>query len=363
MRLASIHLFGMGALSGVGLSFGDGEPRSLTVLFGGDGVGKTTVLGAIGNTRPGHAIPILPRRARIAEDDDDREVPSALAEWVLGDDDPERPHPLRVASPNWPGPPRREGAPPGDADGEAALRRREQALFNRRAQEHGGYAFAWFSGARWFSRTPVVLASPERTVLRYDVKASPSFDDATRADSTRDTKQTLAFAAIGAALEKQGDGASEIAALDAALRESAAIVLSPFRAEYTGTDPTTLEPVFSFEHRRIAFEELPRGARHLLAIVTMSVRALAAAYPLAERPTREREGVFVVDDLEAQQDAPILRHMPALLRTTLPRAQWILATSAPAVTLGCERGEVIALRRDAEAGRVIVHDDAAAVLH
>lgn len=359
MRLARLELFGYGALAGVRLAFGEEEPRPMTVLFGGDGVGKTSILGAIGNTRPGHAIPIIPRRARNfgAPDEGERAVPFVVADWVLGDDDPGllptsggpmRPHPLRVTSPN---------AQLGDADGEVALRRREQALFDRRAQEHGGYVFVSLSGARWFSRTPVVLASPERTILRYDPKTSPSFDDATRADLTRDVKQVLSFAGVGSAL-----GAAPIVAFDHALRETAALALAPFRAEYAGVHATSLEPMFSFEGRDVGFEDLPRGARHLLATTTLAVRAVAAAYA-DERPIREREGVVVVDDLESQQDAPLLRHVPAMLRAALPRVQWIVATSSPAVTLGCERGEVVALRREVESDHVVVHEGAFAVLH
>jgi len=351
MRLASIELYGLGALSGVKLAFGE-EPRALTVLFGGDGVGKTTVLGAIASTRPGHAIPLLPRRARV--EGEPREAPFAVSDWMLGDDDPERPHALRVVSPN---------AQLPDDGGETALRRREQALFDKRAQEHGGHAFAAFSGARWFSRTPLVLATPERTVLRYDVRVAPSFDDATRADLTRDTKQVLSFAGIGCALETTHGGPKEMAAFDAALREAAALVLAPFGAEYEGVHAKTLEPMFTFEGREAALEDLPRGARHLVAIASLSVRALTGAYAESERPIREREGVVVVDDLEANQDAGLLRHLPSLLKTVLPRVQWIVATASAAVTLGCERDEVIALRRDLDVDRVVVHEGAFAVLH
>ncbi len=350
MWLATLELFGAGALSGVKVAFGD-EPRPLTVLFGADGVGKTTVLGAIASTRPGHALPIIPRRAR-ADDEAPREIPFAITEWMLGDDEPERPHALRVASPN---------AQLGDDEG--ALRRREQALFDKRAQDRGGYAFAAFSGARWFSRTPVLLATPERTVIRYDVRAPHSFDDASRSDLTRETKQVLSFAAIASALEKDQQGDRELTALDTALRDVASIALAPFHAQYDGVHPRTLEPIFSVEGRDAIFEELPRGARHLLAIVTGAVRVLHGAYLDSERPVRERQGVVLVDDLEAQQDAAILRHFPALLKASLPRVQWIVATSAAAVTLGCERDEVIALRREPEEGRVVVHEGAFAVLH
>jgi hypothetical protein len=351
MRLSHIELYGTGSLSGVKLGFGE-EPRGLTVLFGADGVGKTTVLSAIASTRPGHALPIIPRRSRATEEEAPREVPFAIAEWMLGDDDPERPHPLRVASPN---------AQIAD-DGESALRRREQALFDKRAQDRGGYAFAAFSGARWFSRTPVMLATPERTVIRYDVRASASFDDASRADLTRETKQVLSFAGIASALEKE-QGAGDLAALDAALRDVASIALAPFHAQYDGVHPRTLEPIFSFEGRDAIFEDLPRGARHLLAIMAGAVRVLHGAYASSDKPVRAREGVVLVDDLEAQQDTALLRHIPALLKAALPRVQWIVATSATPVTLGCERDEVVALRREPDEGRVVVHEGAFAVLH
>ena len=348
MRLGAIELYGIGSLSGVRIAFGE-EPRAMTVLFGADGVGKTAVLSTIATTRPGHALPIIPRRQR--GDEAPRDVPFALADWILGDDDPERPHPLRVMSPNA-----------QIQDDENALRRREQALFDKRAQERGGYAFAAFSGARWFSRTPVMLATPERTVVRYDVRASASFDDASRADLTRETKQVLSYAGIGKALESSP---SDLGALDAALREVLQIALAPFHAQYEGVHPKTLEPMFSHEGRDAIFEELPRGARHLVAIVTGAVRALHGAYVSHEgaKPILLREGVVLVDDLEAQQDAALLKHMPALLKTALPRVQWIVATSAAPVTLGCERGEVIALRREPDEGRVIVHEGAFAVLH
>ena len=349
MRLGAIELYGIGSLSGVRIAFGE-DPRAMTVLFGADGVGKTTVLGAIATTRPGHALPIIPRRHR-GDDEAPRDVPFALADWILSDDDPERPHPLRVMSPNA-----------QIQDDENALRRREQALFDKRAQERGGYAFAAFSGARWFSRTPVMLSTPERTVVRYDVRASAAFDDASRADLTRETKQVLSYAGIAKALES---APSDLGALDAALREALQIALAPFHAQYEGVHPKTLEPIFTHEGRDAIFEELPRGARHLVAIVTGAVRALHGAYASHQdvKPILLREGVVLVDDLEAQQDAALLKHVPALLKAALPRVQWIVATSATPVTLGCERDEVIALRREPDEGRVIVHEGAFAVLH
>ena len=199
-------------------------------------------------------------------------------------------------------------------DDEGALRRREQALFDKRAQERGGYAFAAFSGARWFSRTPVMLATPERTVIRYDVRAPHSFDDASRSDLTRETKQVLSSPRSRSALEKDQQSERELGALDAALRDVASIALAPFHAQYDGVHPRSLEPTFSVEGRDAIFEELPRGARHLLAIVTGAVRVLHGAYLGIGAPGARASGRILIDDIEAQQDAALLRHFPALLQ-------------------------------------------------
>src|SRR5262249_19062440 len=158
-----------------------GGPRRLAVLFGGEGVGKTSLLAAVASTRPGHAV----AQAAGASGARAEEPPWVAASFFLGDDDPVRPHPLLVVSPN--------ARLPGEPDDGVLLRRREQALFDRRAAE-GGFVLVAFSGARWFSRTPVLLTTPERTVLRHDAKAAASFDDATRSDLTRETKQVLSFA-------------------------------------------------------------------------------------------------------------------------------------------------------------------------
>src|SRR5260370_116203 len=82
------------------------------------------------------------------------------------------------------------GAPLGGAEAAAMLRRGEQPLFDRRAAG-GGFAPGAFSGARWLSRTPVLLGGAERSLGRHDPRVAASFDDPTRADLARDTKQTL----------------------------------------------------------------------------------------------------------------------------------------------------------------------------
>ena len=297
-------------------------------------------------------MPLVPRRRSTSLESDGREIPFVVSDWMLGDDDPERPHPLRVVSPNTP---RGE-----QEDGEAALRRREQALFDRRAQEHGGYAFAAFSGARWFSRTPVLLASPERTILRYDVRAACSFDDATRADMTREIKQVLSFAAIAGALEH---GGGDLGELDQALREIAQIVLSPYRAEYEGIDSRSFEPLFVFEGRDAIFEDLPRGARHLLAILVLATRVLYGASPASSTPLRQREGVVVVDDSDAQQEATLVRHLPQLLKSRFRACSGSCRRRPRRSRSVASATKSIALRREPDEGRVVVHEGAFAILH
>src|SRR5438094_5584846 len=97
MQLSSVRLVGIGPFDDLVVPFVDsaGSPRRLTAVLGGGGVGRTSLLAAIASTRPGFAPPQV--RPRTAE-------PSApihvVTEWSLGDDDPARPHPLRVASAN-----------------------------------------------------------------------------------------------------------------------------------------------------------------------------------------------------------------------------------------------------------------------
>lgn len=342
MRLAAVRLHNVGPFADTTLGLleatADEEeaplaPRPVTVVFGADGTGKTTLLAAIATTRPGHALPpLLPGRPPPSS-----EHPSWVrTDWILGDDDPERPHPLVVTSPS---------AVLDDETAEAAaVRRREQAIFDRRAQTDGGHVFLAFSGARWFSRTANLLTTPDRTLLRWDVRQTATFDDPTRADLTRETKQILAYAAIARAL---GGGRAEhehLARFDAALHEVVDVLLEPFDVRYHGISPTTLEPELRAEGGRIvAFEALPRPAKHLLAVGAVTMRALFAAYPGADAP-RESEGVVGVDDAEAQQDPSMLKHLVPLLRRALPGVQWILTTSSSQLALACEAHEVLALR-------------------
>lgn len=356
MRLASVRLRNVGPFADTSLGFTQAReeedaplaPRPATVVFGADGTGKTTLLSALATTRPGHALPPLVHgRPTTATPDQPTWV---RTDWQLGDDDPERPHPLVVTSPS--------AVLEGETTDGAAARRREQALFERRAQVEGGYVFVAFSGARWFSRTSSMLSTPDRTLLRWDVRQPATFDDPTRADLTRETKQILAYAAIARAL---GAGRAEyehLARFEAAVRDAVDVVLEPFDARFVGPSPITLEPELRGEGGRIVgLEALPRPARHLVSFVTVAARALFAGYPGADTP-RESEGVVVVDDAEAQQDPSLLRHLVPLLRRALPGVQWILTTSSSQLAMACDANDVLALRASragVEVGEGVLH--------
>jgi hypothetical protein len=358
MRLASVRLHRVGPFDDTVVRFttrhddddDDAATRPLTVIFGGDGTGKTTLLSAIALTRPGYALPPLPHvpQARVGSDD-----PAwVVTEWALGDDDPERPHALRVTSPT---------AVLDDEPPEvAAVRRREQSLFDRRAQNEGGFVFVAFSGARWFSRAANALSVPERSLLRYDVRSPATFDDPTRADLTRETKQVLSYASIASALGGSRTDYVHLARFAAAAREVVDVLLEPFGFSYAGTSPTTLEPeARDTSGRIVSFDALPRPARHLASFGALTLRALFAAYPGAEDP-REREGVVAIDDVESQQDPAMLRMIPPLLRRALPNVQWILTTSSTQLAMSCPSGDVVALRRAAGTGGIEIGEG---VLH
>lgn len=348
MRLVSLGPFGDITIP---LCDEEGAPKPIVVLFGSEGIGKTTILSAIATTRPGHAIAQhQPFRAEQSSDG----APFVVTEWHLGDDDPARPHALKVASPN---------ARLDERDDEALLRRREQTLFDRRAGERG-FVFVGISGARWFSRTAVMLTSPERTVLRYDVRATTSFDDATRTDLTRDTKQILSFACIASALNEHGPDAqrTDLTRLEHALRLVLTDLLEGDGYAFLGVDPVRLEPVFRDpESRRIEFDDLPRSLRHLVAIGALVTRNLAAAW--SDRDPREGEGVVLVDDIEIEQPPHRQRVIVTRLHHALPRVQWIITTSSTDVALGCPPSSLVILRRRPGGAAIDLHDGVDAVLH
>lgn len=349
MKLLQLRVVDLGPFADVVVSFRGPEEqaRNVTIVVGGSGVGKTTLLAAIASTRPAHAVATM-ARAQAA-------TPGyVIADWDLSDDDPERPHPLQVCSPH---------TPVKDTE-EDRLRRREQTLFDRRAVEQGGFMVMSMSSTRWFSRTSVSLSSPERTVLRYDVRAAQSFDDASHADIARDVKLALVYAAIASRIPEPDSGrlSLSLAVVDEAMRDLLARLLALVSVRYLGVHPLTLEPVFATDRGEImSFDRLPTSIRHLVAFAVLPVRALAAAYP--GRDPRMTEGVVLIDEVALHQEPHVQRGIVTALRGALPRVQWILTTSSPEVAWACEPYEVIALRRMPSSRRVELFEGPLATLH
>jgi hypothetical protein len=354
MYLLRAELHGIGPFDHLTLSFTDehDQPRRLSVIHGGGGVGKTSLLSAIASSRPGHATVQQPRPDQVRASDG-APVAWAAADWLLGQDDPERPHPLRVASPN---------VKLGGPDDQELTRRREQALFDRVAAE-GGFAFLSIAATRWFSRQPIGISAPSRGVARYDVKQPAGLDDASRSDLSRDTKQALAYAEIGSALadKRPPDAELRLDALGPAMLKVVSSLVSLTGFGYLGLDALSWEPMFrAADGSRIAFDALPTRSRHLVAFGALTVRTLWAAYP--DRDPRLAEGVVLIDEVDLHQDAAVAVRLPAALREALPSVQWIITTSSPLLAAGAAAGEVLALRAGSE-GRVELHAGPSATTH
>jgi hypothetical protein len=354
MYLLRAELHGIGPFDHLELPFTDEHdaPRRLVVIHGGAGTGKTHILAALASTRPGHALAQASRgEARGAE----HPAPAwAATDWWLGQDDPERPHPLRVVSPN---------VKLAGSDETELTRRREQALFERLAGE-GGFVFASFSGARWFSRQPIAVSAPSRTLARYDVKQAAALDDASRSDLARETKQALAYAEVAAALARRRAAPDDLQ-LDALGTSMLAVVkalVSLTGCDYLGLDPLSWEPMFTTsDGQPCAFDALPTRTRHLVAFGALTVRALWAAYP--DRDPRIAEGVVVIDEADLHQDAATALRLPQALRRALPGVQWILTTHSPQLASAVSPSEVLALRRVSGEGRIELYAGPGAVTH
>jgi hypothetical protein len=320
----------------------DGSARPLTVLFGGGGVGKTTLVGAIASTRPGYSA--VPTGSGEGE-------AFAVADWLLGSDDAERPLPLTVATPT---------AKVAPSEQEELLRRRQQAHYDRVARD-GGFAFLAIPSTRWFSRQPIAFAAPARTIARYDVRGQSVLEDASRTDLARDTKQALAYAAISAALSRDRS-AAPFARLAEAMAHAVdgLVTLSGFT--YAGIDPGSFEPVFKSEDGTVVpFDGLPTRSRHLVSFAALSVRTLWAAQP--RQSPLEVEGVVCIDEIELHQDAAVQGSILAALRRVLPSVQWIVTTASPIVAASAEEREVHALRRLSQAESVEIFSGPEARVH
>lgn len=344
MRLIHAHFEQLPTLDELDISFLDpeGAPRAVTVLFGGGGVGKTSLLTSIASTRPGNAA------VQVGRTNPARNV-VGVCDWHLGEDDPSRPHTLRVVTPS---------ADLVDGEGEA-VRRREQAYFDRKAKS-GGFAFALIPSTRWFARHTFVLSAPDTALLRHDTRLQFG-DDPSRGDLTRDAKQLLSYAEIACALGQGTPREQHLRQVRDALRSSVNTLLRLTGYQFVGADPVTLEAQFRRgETPPVEFNELPTRARHLVGIITGAFRSLWAAYP--EVSPFDAEGVICVDEVEIAQDPAIHSLLVPALTQALPNVQWIITTSSAAVTDGCSATEVFALRRPAGEHQVQLYGGAEARL-
>jgi hypothetical protein len=342
MKVAEVELHSVRPFDHAVFPFSDddGSPRNLTVVHGAGGVGKTALLQAIASTRPGNATAQQPWSSldlAVAEPPQPKTVPHVRTRWSLGQDDPDRPHTLSIVSPN---------ARLYDSDEQESFRRREQALFDRAARDRG-FAFLLFPSARWYSRQPLVLNAPGRTMTRYDVRAPATPED--RPDFARETKQALVYAVLAATL---GRGTHrELEALSHAMRHAVNVVGGLTGLTFEGADPVSLEPVFRASGGSLhPYDALPTRARHLISFAALTTRVLWAAYP--RHNPLEAEGVVAIDDVDLHQDQTTLSDIPGALERALPAVQWILTASSPVVAEARDLGEVMVLRRHSESERV-----------
>lgn len=361
MYLTRAQLFGVSPFGTIDVPFCDidGEPRMVTVVHGSGGVGKTTLLRVLSSTRPGNGVALLGRSMPGAT------APAqAMVHWHLGDDDPDRPHPLVVSTPNM--------RHHGDED-TSLLQRREQAMFDKLAKDKGGFVFAVIPASRWYSPQAVSLHAPLRTAAHYDVKASSNFDDASRSESTRDTKLAIAYAEVSAAVapktQRERNRMRETSSrpwdtriLGNAMRDAIGAVLDLVGYAYEGVDPVSLEPTFTTPSGDISiFDRLPNHVRHLLTIASTPIRTLWAAYP--GQDPRTSPGVIAIDELDLHQPPDVARELLGVLRNALPRTQWVVTTTSADVAASVDASALLSLRRLPEEDTVALFEGSTAQLH
>lgn len=351
MYLERARVVGLGPFDRIDVDLCDrpGEPRLLTVIHGDGGTGKTTLLAAIAATRPAnHVVQTSVWRQPGTK-------PHAICEWRLGSEDPERPHPLVVATPGF----------SAEADEQAEqLRRREVVHFDRVAGESGGFAFVGLPGTRRFPRASLVIGDPARTVLRPDVRGAPGFQDPSGVEMTRPIKLILAYAGIAAALagDSRGESGADPRCLAAAIREALDELLGLIGHRYRGLSPRTFEPRFETPGGEILpFDALSIQARQLVCIATIPTHQLWISNQGAD--PRHAEGVVVVDDLELNLSDSVQLELLSSLRRILPKTQWIVATASPVLAHAAALGTTVTLRRDAGSDRVEAYEGELSLTH
>jgi len=351
MYLERARVVGLGPFDRIELELCDrpGEPRLITVLHGDGGTGKTTLLAAIAATRPGnHVVQTTVWRQVGAQ-------PHAVCWWRLGAEDPERPHPLVIATPGF----------SAEADEQAEqLRRREVVHFDRVINETGGFAFAGLPGTRRFPRSSLVIGDPARTVLRPDSRGAPGFHDPSGVEMTRPIKLILAYAGMAAALAKdsRGESGADPRCLAAALNEALDELLNLIGHRYRGLSPRTFEPRFETGSGEILpFDGLSIQARQLVCLATIPIHQVWVTHRGAD--PRHCQGTVLVDDLDLNLSAKVQLELLASLRRILPKVQWVVATASPTLAHAAPRGATVTLRRELGSDRVEAYEGELSLTH
>jgi hypothetical protein len=316
--------------------------RSSTLIYGGPGVGKTLLLGAIAHTRPGHCVAFsqVPGEPRI----------TTQCVWLPGMDEPDHRGRIELVTPTL----------HEELRHSTPEKRREAAFFDRLARE-GGFVFLAFSALRWFSHAPLLLSAPERTLARHDVRAYEPLGDATRHDLTRATLAMLVYAEVTGALHNPTLWSEETQYLATALRRALSATLAPLGVTYLGLHPRTLDPTFVVGYQQLTFNQLSTQAKNTVAIVTATVRALWAAYPGLNPLIAQ--GVVAIDQLELHYEAHQANAVLAALEHCFPQVQWVITTRSAELLALRDAGDVLVLRRSAEGGAVQVFAGEGARIH
>lgn len=311
------------------------------MLHGAGGTGKSLLLAAICSTRPGYQRSL----ANALHDGAGR----VQCHWSLGQEEPNRPHPLVVTN----------AAAQQLSSIESGLRR-EQALYDRKAGQ-GGFALVMIPAHRRFGQSPIYLGDPGRSMQVYDPRAGTALLDPARADLTRPVKQVLAYSAFAAAMSRsqrssvaqsaESPSGMAIELLDHALRSALSRLLREQALDYVGADPCSFEPTFRSAHGALLrFDQLPQQARHLMAPVVLAMHHFWTASNGAD--PRSVQGVVAVDDAELHLTEATQEFLLPRYREILPQAQWVMATTSWRIAASVQSAEVIALRQQMQTGTI-----------
>jgi predicted ATPase len=344
MKLSRVHLLCPEIHLDLDLNFEDeaANPRSVTLVYGGPGIGKTLLLNAIAHTRPGYTVAFSqhPGEPKV----------TTRCFWQPGIDEPDRKGVLELATPG----------PQDDFRSANADKRREAAFFDRLARD-GGFVFLAFSALRWFSHAPLLLNAPDRTLVRHDARAYEPLGDATRHDLTRATLAALVYAEVSAAMPNKRMCDEDHELLAAAMRRGLSAALSPFDVRYLGLNPRSLEPMFATHQQEVPFHQLSTQAKNTVALVASVVRVLWAGYP-GLSPLMA-QGVIAIDQVELHHDPLQANALLSALSDTFPHVQWIATTRSSELLALRDPSDVLVLRRTVETGAVQVFSGEGARIH